>query len=155
MTTDTTSIAPVEKTLTVPATPQQAFALFTGRMADWWPGDRHSVSAMAEGARPEKLVFEASPGGAVFEITPDGTRHDWGVIDLWEPPGRFAMTWHPGQPEADATRVEIGFEAVPEGCRVTLVHSGWDRLGEAARARRDGYDSGWDGVLADFKAACT
>ena len=150
--TTTTNIAPVEKTVTVAATPDRAFDLFTTGMNSWWPGHRHSVSA-GQGATPQKMVFEAEDGGAIYEILPDGSRADWGVVTVWEPGRRFAMTWHPGESGAVTTKVEVRFAAVDEGCRVTLVHSGWDALGEAGAARRGGYDGGWIKVLDDFRTA--
>ena len=150
--TTTTHIAPVEKTVTVNATPERAFALWTSGMAEWWPGHRHSVSA-GQGAVPKSLVFEAREGGMVYEILPDGTRADWGVIEVWEPGRRFEMTWHPGEGPEVATRVEVAFAAVDGGCRVTLIHSGWEVLGEGASGRRGGYDGGWVRVLEDFDAA--
>ncbi len=45
----------------------------------------------------------------------------------------------------------------PEGnwTRVTLVHSGWQKLGEKAAKAREGYDTGWRTVLSDhFVPAC-
>lgn len=147
-----TRIAPVEKTVIVASTPGRAFERFTAGMDTWWPGHRHSVSA-GQGLTPQKLVFEAREGGAVFEITPDGTRVDWGVVTAWEPGRRFEMTWHPGESGEVTTLVEVRFDEVDEGCRVTLVHSGWDALGEAGMSRRGGYDGGWVGVLEDFRAA--
>lgn len=148
----TTQIAPVTKDVTVAATPKAAFDLFTARMNDWWPGHRHSVSA-GQGDRPKEMVFEAREGGAIYEIMPDGTRSDWGVVELWEPGRKFAMTWHPGESDEVVTRVAVSFEETDEGCRVTLVHSGWDALGEAGMRRRDGYDGGWIKVLEDFRLA--
>lgn len=152
--TTTTDIAPVEKTVTVPATPERAFALFTDGMNDWWPGHRHSVSA-GEGTTPRELVFETRPGGAIYEVKADGTRCDWGVVEVWEPGQRVEMTWHPGETNARATRVAVSFDAVDDGCRVRLTHSGWKALVDGAGARRDSYDSGWKKVLEDFRAALT
>ena len=34
-----------------------------------------------------------------------------------------------------------------EGTRLTLVHTGWEALGDAAAEARQGYDGGWAGVL--------
>lgn len=151
MTTDNT-VPSIEKTVTVPATAARAFDLFTRGMNDWWPGHRHSVSA-GKGEMPKEIVFEPREGGSIFEIMPDGTRSDWGIVTNWEPGKRFEMTWHPGESGQVTTRVSVRFEDVEEGCRVTLVHSGWQALGEGAMARRDGYDGGWIKVLEDFRAA--
>lgn len=148
----TTTIAPVTHSVTVAATPETAFETFTAGMDRWWPGHRHSVSA-GKGETPKELVFEPKLGGAIYEIMPDGTRCDWGVVELWEPGRRFAMSWHPGEGPEVHTRVEVSFRGVEDGCEVTLVHSGWEALGEGASARRDSYDSGWIKVLEDFRGA--
>jgi hypothetical protein len=39
---------------------------------------------------------------------------------------------------------------VPDGTRVTLIHTGWERLGDQGVARRMGYHDGWDGVLRGY-----
>lgn len=60
---------------------------------------------------------------------------------------RVAFSWHPGRTSDTAQRVEVTFEADGEHTRVTLVHTGWETLGDAAAETRDGYGSGWVPVL--------
>jgi len=51
--------------------------------------------------------------------------------------------------------VEVTFAADGKGTRVTLVHSGWQKLGEKGAAARAGYGEGWTVVLGEaFAAAC-
>ncbi len=69
---------------------------------------------------------------------------------MWDPPSRFAMTWHPGSDPARATNVEVRFTVEGESTRVDLVHSGWEKAGDGAASRREGYSPGWDFVLAGF-----
>lgn len=144
-----TTIAPVVRTVDVKASPAAAFDHFTARMADWWPGEKNSVSA-GQGATPKQLVFEAREGGAVYEILPDGSRTDWGVVTLWQPGAAYEMTWHPGHPPENATHLRVEFTAEGAGCRVRLTHSGWEALGEKGAAMREGYNGGWVGVLDRF-----
>ena len=140
---------PIVKTIEVNGSPARAFARFTEGMASWWPGRQHSVSGM-KGTEPKEIVFEAKPGGAVYEITPEGERCDWGRVTEWEPGERFAMTWHPGNSPELATKLELAFSDAPGGrCRVTLIHSGWEVLGDLAEDRRASYDGGWAYVFGE------
>jgi hypothetical protein len=43
--------------------------------------------------------------------------------------------------------VEIRFFPAPEGTRVVLTHSGWEKLGAKAQKARDGYNQGWETVF--------
>ena len=55
--------------------------------------------------------------------------------DAWEPPRRLRYLWHLRRDRADATDVLIVFS--PQGedcCRVSIEHTGWDRLGANATA---------------------
>jgi uncharacterized protein YndB with AHSA1/START domain len=76
----------------------------------------------------------------------------WGTVTDWASPDLVAFTWHPGQPEAEATRVEVSFVAAGAGTEVTLRHSGWSSRPDGERARSQ-YDGGWDLVLAGFTAS--
>ena len=46
--------------------------------------------------------------------------------------------------------MEITFAPAEDGTEVTIVHSGWQRLGQRERNER-----GWAGLLPHFVAACT
>jgi uncharacterized protein YndB with AHSA1/START domain len=145
------ALAPVRKAVTVPVRPERAFELFTAHVDEWWPLSTHSVA----GEDSRGIVFGAGVGERLAETLPDGSESVWGTITVWEPPGRLAYSWHAGQPESLATEVEVTFtEAGPGETRVELVHSGWDRRGDAAADVRASYDEGWNGVIAAF-AACT
>jgi uncharacterized protein YndB with AHSA1/START domain len=139
---------PIVKTIIVPVPTARAFEVFTRYISRWWPGQAHSVSAN-QGAKPQDIVLEQKPGGAIYEIQPDGVRSDWGVVQNWTPPDGFSMTWHPGSAAEKATLVTLEFLAVESGTKVTLTHSGWETLGEAASETAQGYDSGWDYVLGE------
>jgi hypothetical protein len=80
-TTETTRVEPVRKSITVEASVEHAFEVFTERMGEWWPVKTHSVH--------EELADEASLeprlSGAIFELWRDG-RENWGEITAWEPP---------------------------------------------------------------------
>jgi uncharacterized protein YndB with AHSA1/START domain len=78
-------------------------------------------------------------------------RHVWGSLLEWNPPHAFAMTWHPGQPSEQATRVVVQFAAAAAGgTEVRLLHSGWEARGDRAIDARNSYDGGWQVVLAKY-----
>jgi Activator of Hsp90 ATPase homolog 1-like protein len=128
---------------------QHAFEVWTTRTSLWWPVN-HSVSS-ADG-----LVVTIEPwiGGRVFERTPEGVEHDWGEVTVWEPPLRLGHTWHLRRDRADATDVLIVFS--PEGaerCRVSIHHSGWERLGAEATQWREANHNRWADLLPHFVTA--
>ena len=146
MTDPPTSIEPVRKTVTVPASPQRAFELFTACISEWWPLATHSVGKdQATG-----VVFGEGVGGAITESLADGTTSVWGTVTRWEPPYLLACTWHAGTPVTEASAVEVTFTpAGPGETVVQLVHSGWEQLPGSARTRAD-YDGGWDVVIGSY-----
>jgi uncharacterized protein YndB with AHSA1/START domain len=143
---DLTSVEPVRKSVTVPAAPQRAFELFTAHIQEWWPLATHSVGL----DRAVGIAFGEGAGATIIETLADGATSVWGTITDWEPPHRVAFTWHPGNPEAEETHVEVTFtEDGPGSTVVRLVHSGWERRPDGGPAR-EGYNSGWDPVIARF-----
>lgn len=149
MSTETT-VPPVRRSVEVTLPTDRAFALFTGRIADWWPGGS-SVS----GASPETsgtVVLEPRVGGHVYRRADDGTTETWGQVVVWEAPNRLVLSWEPNS-EAATTEVEVRFSSVPGGTRVDLEHRGWERLGDQAGGSRARYDSGWADVLNLYAAA--
>ncbi|MCL4697171.1 MAG: SRPBCC domain-containing protein [Burkholderiaceae bacterium] len=142
-------LPPVERSVTVRLSPQEAFALFTQRMRQWWPFAAHSLG----GAGALGVEFEPRVGGAVTELAGDGRRFLWGTLTAWEPPRRFVMHWHPGQPAEAATTLEVRFTACADGTEVHIVHGGWASRGDAAAAVRGNYDEGWGRVLAALAIA--
>ena len=60
------------------------------------------------------------------------------------------LSWHPGEPAADATVVEVEFTDDDDGTRVVLTHHGWERLGERAGTARASYAGGWLSVLEGY-----
>jgi activator of Hsp90 ATPase-like protein len=145
----TQAIGLVRKALTVHASVEHSFAVFTGRMNDWWPLLTHSVAE----ERAESVTFEREEGGRVYETIRGGEESDWGRVLVWEPPHRFVMTWHPGRGAGEATEVEVRFSADGAFTRVELEHRGWEARGGRAQAVRDGYDRGWEPVLGRFVEA--
>lgn len=144
------SPAPVRKTVTVKASAQKAFDVFTAGMGRWWP-PTHSTAKT-----PLKdVIVEPREGGRWFERGEDGTETNWGKVLAWDPPGRVLLAWQLTRDwtydPAFETEVEIVFEPEGEGqTRVTLEHRKLERFGDGAQAVRDAIDSpgGWGGILA-------
>ena len=144
-------IAPVEKTVHVACAPARAFEVFTAEIARWWPLATHTVFT----GRSVRCVLTPRRGGEIFEETADGEHAAWGRVTEWEPPSRVAFLWWPGGTEETAGDVVVTFARVGYGTRVTLVHPGWQRLGEAAAKARESYDEGWGVVFGErFAQAC-
>lgn len=142
-------IAPVVKEVTVPLSQARAFELFTAAITSWWPLRTHSVA----GDDAVLCAFEPHVGGRLYERAADGTESTWGTVLHWEPPALLALTWHPGRMPSTEQHLEVTFEAVDGRTVVRLIHSGWERLGDAGRMERDGYETGWDYVLGFFTRA--
>ncbi len=149
-------IEPVKKTVFAACGPHEAFDIFTARIDAWWPKHSHSIVASRSGGAPRSVVFEARPGGRIYEVCEDGTTHDWGQVIEAERGRKLLFSWHVGRPADEASEVEIRFEdAGDKGTRVSLEHRNWDRFGAEAQATRDGYDSGWDFVLGECYLSAT
>ncbi|HJR86531.1 MAG TPA: SRPBCC domain-containing protein [Acidimicrobiia bacterium] len=148
MTTEKQSMEPVRKSVTVNASVDHAFLVFTERMGDWWPIKTHSVhevDAVSAGMEPRQ-------GGAIFEVWHEG-REVWGEITAWDPPHRLVFTWHPGVPLDETTEVEVRFASRGNVTVVELEHRGWETRGERAEEVRSNYESGWVKTLDRFAAA--
>jgi uncharacterized protein YndB with AHSA1/START domain len=143
-------VEPLELAFTVECSPEHAFDTWARRIGTWWPKG-HSVSADPGLA----VTLEPRVGGRIYETTPGGTEHDWGEVLTWDPPHRLRYLWHLRADRADATEVEVAFTAEAGHTLVTIVHSGWERLGERAEAWRDRNQRGWAGLLGHYRAACS
>ena len=142
-------IEPLVKTVWVRATADEAFQRFTSEMGTWWPTATHSVCQ----DQCRSVHFEAGAGGTVGEEGEDGTAHVWGTVTEWDPPTGLAFTWHPGRKPGTAQQIEVIFASERGGTRVTLTHTGWDLLGNAAEDTRADYDRGWTGLLGLYEAS--
>jgi hypothetical protein len=106
--------------------PEAAFEVFTREVDAWW---KQGPRFRADPGRPSRMRFEPGVGGRLLEIYDEaaGEAFELGRIEVWEPGRRlvFEMFGRDFGPE-DTTRVEVCFEPVPEGTRVTVEHGGWE-----------------------------
>ena len=150
-----TTIAPVTKSVTVHATTEKAFEVFTARFGEWWPMETHHTGDLDV----ETVIIEPHAGGRWFERATDGTEELWGFVTAWEPPSRLVLAWHLNadfqfDPDPDkASEVDVTFSATDDGAtRVELAHRKLEVFGDRAgttRAALDG-DGGWSGILQEL-----
>jgi uncharacterized protein YndB with AHSA1/START domain len=146
--------AAIRRTITVAASQQRAFAVFTAQFGRWWPREFHIGAAeMAD------FIVEPRVGGRWYEVGVDGAECDTGRVTAFEPPDRLTLAWHLDanwrfDPDpARASEVEIRFVALgPAQTRVELEHRHFARHGAGAAAVRGGVDSptGWPYILELF-----
>jgi hypothetical protein len=142
-------VDPVIMTFDVPLSPAEAFDLFTSELDTWWPFIGHSCTDDEHA----KVHFDQRVGGQVLERSADESRSFvWGTIIEWDAPTRFSMSWHPGQPADQATKLAVSFAKSAEGCTVTLIHDGWEARGEKGLEMRGMYAQGWVAVTQSYTA---
>jgi uncharacterized protein YndB with AHSA1/START domain len=144
-----TSEIVIEKSVTVAAPVQKAFRVFTEEIHTWWPLRTHAVDT----EKSDTVILEGREGGRLFERTPDGDEHLWGVVATWDPPNRVGYSWHPGRGEETAQEVEVTFTPVDDGTRVDVRHWGWEKLGDRLDEAIASYSEGWDLVIARYTEA--
>ncbi|TWP48205.1 ATPase [Lentzea tibetensis] len=147
----------VHRSVTVNATQERAFDVFTGKWLSWWPLEHHiGATELAD------VVVEPVTGGRWYEVGTDGTECDWGAVLAWEPHGRIVLSWHlNGDWEYDpdpahASEVEVRFVAeTPDRTRVELVHRNFERHAHKPDQVRGGVggEGGWGTILTGYAAA--
>jgi hypothetical protein len=145
---NTVVIAPIRKSAHLECGVERAFRVFTAEVGTWWPLDTHAIQAGAV----REVVWEEREGGEVYEISNDGEKAHWATVLAWEPPTRVVIAWHVNPDTPAPTEVEARFTPDGDGTRLDLEHRNWERLGEAGSAMREGYEGGWDTVLAPYVA---
>jgi uncharacterized protein YndB with AHSA1/START domain len=145
--------AAIRKTLTVRATPEKAFRVFTAGMDRWWP-KTHTIGK----APLKEVVIEPRVGGRWYGVDVEGGEDEWGDVLAWEPPGRLVLAWRiSGKWVCDPsvhTEVELVFTDLGDGtCRVDFEHRDLENLGEGAETAVVGMDSGWGLILGLYQTA--
>jgi uncharacterized protein YndB with AHSA1/START domain len=145
------TIAPIRKTVSVAASPERVFALFTGHMGAWWP------KGMTIGASPAvEVLIEPHAGGRWFERSEDKAETNWGRVLDWDPPRRLLLAW-----QIDATwafdpsfetELELTFTPEAGGTRVDMEHRNLERFGDSAAKMAEMLGGGWPGIMDGFAA---
>jgi uncharacterized protein YndB with AHSA1/START domain len=145
-------LTPVWKSVQVPGSADQAFAIFSREPTTWWPAD-HRLTG-----NRDVVVFEPFVGGRWYERDRDGTERDWGRILEWEPGRRLRMSWLIDARFAAidddelASRIVVLFNPLGhESTLVTIGHVELDRHGPDAEQIRAAIDGASPGdTLASF-----
>lgn len=147
---------PVRQSVLVRSAREHTFETFVARMGAWWPVNPFSAGK----DRVRDVTVERRAGGRVYETWADGTQIDWGTLLAWDPPRRLRMTW---AIVSALTEVELTFTSLgPSLTRVSVVHSGWEKLSEQELTEDcalpggypDGsFDKGWTLILGQLAAA--
>ena len=155
-TIDPSAIAPVRKSITVKASPERAFHVFTAEFESWWPRTHHIGKVPLQ-----RAIVQPWVGGRLYSEQIDGTECDWGRVIAWEPPMRFVMAWQITpewgyEPDAaHASEVEVRFTTLADGStRVDLEHRHFERHGAGGAVMRKAVDSemGWGDLLKLYGA---
>lgn len=148
-----TSIEPIVKSVTVNGPAEHAFRVFTDRIGQWWPFERHSVAGeiYEDGSRAVSAEFrvDAEGRGRLVEVIDDGREAEWAEVLAWEPPRRLVLSWHPNAGRRASTEIEVTFVEQDGRTVVQLEHRGWERLGAEGAAVREGYGE-WAHVLGRY-----
>lgn len=153
-TTSEVTLEPVRNTVTVKATPERAFRIFTEGVDTWWPREHHIGKAPMT-----RTIIEPRQGGRCYTEHTDGSEQDFATVIAWEPPHRFAMAWLINgywqyDPDvAHASEVEIRFSDAGDGqTRVDLEHRHFERMtvGAAEMHAAVMRPNAWNGLLRKF-----
>ncbi len=130
--------AAVVRTIDVAVNPEIAFEVFTEEIGEWYRSGPYSWN---DPARAIGIRFEPRVGGRLVEVWKDagGEGYDMGRILAWEPGVRLVLEFRNAHLPPVPTQVEVRFERVGAGTRVTLEHRGLDRLPAEAAERMERY----------------
>lgn len=133
--------------------PATAFAVFIDEVDVWW---RRGPKYRTRPGSMSTMRFEPGVGGRLVEVFDEaaGDLFEIGRIRTWEPGRLLAFDWRgPNFEPGQSTAVEVRFEAVPQGTRVTVEHSGWYGLPQDHPVRHglpdDAFARMWGGWWRD------
>lgn len=135
--------SPITHEYALRSSAEDAFALYTERIGEWWD-PRYTANAETL----ENVTIEPAVGGRVFATHSDIGEHEWGRVTVCEPGRRLVHTFTLAQDPQQPSEVVVEFTPAEHGCTVRLVHRGWSEANAAAREKF----SDW-GVLLDRFAA--
>lgn len=151
MKTNATAVADVDQGIIlarvdIAVPPERVFrALTSEEVTAWWGSD--------ETYRTTSFTIDLRPGGlwrAEGEGVDGSAFHVGGEILEVEPPHRLIETWQPSWDDGPPTTLAYLLEAIPEGTRVTVRHTGFRGRAESCKS----HGEGWQYVLAWLGGHC-
>ena len=124
----------ITKTLFLKAPPEHVWRFLTeaDKLALWFHRGR---ADLADGG---DYVLETNSYGK------EGEKLVWGAVLEMTPPERLVHSFTHNHLNGVETRCIWTLEAVEGGTILTLVHEGWEQVGDGAFAMAANHDSGWD-----------
>lgn len=133
-------VTPIVQSVEIDSKPEHVFSLFTeaDQLVRWWP---------------DAATFEPRIGGKVHLVF-EGRGEVWGEVVRFDPPSALAFTWVREVAPEITTRIEVSFsETAAGGCRVELVHSGFEAVPAEQRAEWIAiHSAGWKHFLGCLAA---
>jgi len=146
---ETINLITIKKELSVKASQQTAFEVFTKKMDLWWPRTHHvGTCPMTE------LALDAKPGGRWYSKHEDGSEVDIGYVLTYNPYELFTLAWQiNGDFKYDPnliTEVEVQFIAEGAGStKVIMQHKDLQKLGGTKAV--ESMDNGWGQIMELYK----
>jgi hypothetical protein len=142
-------VAPIKKEITVQASQQTAFDVFTQQMDTWWPRTHHTGNTPMT-----KLLLESGDDGRWYSKHEDGSEVEVGKVIRWDPYSNLLLNWQiDGNFKYNpslTTEVEVQFIAIdPTTTKVIMEHRNLDRLVEGKVI--DSMDMGWGMIMEMYK----
>ena len=113
----------VVRSVEVPVDTGTAFRMFTEEIDEWYERGPYSWND------PDRAVAIRFERGRLLEVWDNGDGYEMGLVTAWEPGERLAFAYRSVHlpPELE-TEVEVRFDPVAAGTRVTLEHRGLELL---------------------------
>jgi Activator of Hsp90 ATPase homolog 1-like protein len=138
------STAPITYERALGCSADEAFAIYTGRIGEWW-WPRNTANAETLQA----ITIEPRVGGRVYATHSDIGEHDWGVVTVWEPGRRLVHTFTLAQDPEHPSEVAADFVPAGEsGSTMRFAHGGWTDANAQVRTKF----SDWGPMLDRFAA---
>ena len=124
----------VVREVEVPVDPATAFKAFTDEIGEWYRSGPYSWND------PKRAVGIRFDRDRLVEVWDEqtGEGYEMGRVLVWEPGARIVFEFHSLLLPPGPTEVEVRFEPLADGTRVTLEHRGLEHLPpeEAERLRQ-------------------
>ena len=108
-----------------------AFALYTGRIGEWWDA-RYTANAETL----QSVTIEPRVGGRVYATHGDIGEDDWGEVAVWAPGHRLVHTFSLAQDPEHPSEIVVEFiPAEGNSCLLRFAHGGWTKDNAAVRSK--------------------